>query len=309
MVLICGIPSESPLEMVITHLQKMRIPTIIFNQRNFADAAIEYTIDKDGIKGWLYYEDAAYRLEEIRAVYYRLMDYRQLPELKNVASGSAELESCARLHSLLDEWLEATDARVVNRHKAMASNNSKPYQLQLIEEAGFKVPATIVTTDADAVRQFRKTYKRIIFKSISGQRSIVKEYSTDDEQRLPLLKWCPAQFQQYIDGDNLRVHVIGQRLFATHITAKAIDYRYAFKETGEEAELTPITLSKKLEKNCLMLAQKLKLPFAGIDLKIASSGEVYCFEVNPSPGYSYFEANSGQPIARALAEYLAYGDA
>jgi hypothetical protein len=32
---------------------------------------------------------------------------------------------------------------------------------------------------------------------------------------------------------------------------------------------------------------------------------VFCFEVNPSPGYSYFEANTGQPIARAVARYLA----
>jgi hypothetical protein len=31
---------------------------------------------------------------------------------------------------------------------------------------------------------------------------------------------------------------------------------------------------------------------------------VYCFEVNPSPGFSYYEANAGQPISTAVAEYL-----
>ena len=55
---------------------------------------------------------------------------------------------------------------------------------------------------------------------------------------------------------------------------------------------------------CIDLAAGLGLAFAGIDLKFAPEGEVYCFEVNPSPGYSYFEANSGQPIAQAVADYL-----
>jgi len=33
--------------------------------------------------------------------------------------------------------------------------------------------------------------------------------------------------------------------------------------------------------------------------------EVYCFEVNPCPAFSYFEANTGQPIADAVAKHLA----
>jgi hypothetical protein len=43
-----------------------------------------------------------------------------------------------------------------------------------------------------------------------------------------------------------------------------------------------------------------------IDLRIGPDGEVTCFEVNPSPGYSYYEANTGQPIASSLARYLMY---
>ena len=58
----------------------------------------------------------------------------------------------------------------------------------------------------------------------------------------------------------------------------------------------------------MALARGLGLPFAGIDLKVAPDGRVVCFEVNPSPGFSYYEANTGQPIAAAVAEYLACGD-
>jgi D-alanine-D-alanine ligase-like ATP-grasp enzyme len=51
--------------------------------------------------------------------------------------------------------------------------------------------------------------------------------------------------------------------------------------------------------------QALNLAFAGIDLRITPQGAVYCLEVNPSPAFSCYEAHTGQPIAKALARYLA----
>ena len=34
------------------------------------------------------------------------------------------------------------------------------------------------------------------------------------------------------------------------------------------------------------------LEFAGIDLKVTPDNEVYCFEVNPCPAFSYYENNT-----------------
>ena len=52
-------------------------------------------------------------------------------------------------------------------------------------------------------------------------------------------------------------------------------------------------------------ARTLGLHFAGIDLRRAPDGRWFCFEVNPSPGFTYYEAHTGQPIADAVASYLA----
>ena len=43
------------------------------------------------------------------------------------------------------EWLDDAACLVVNRPRAMRSNVSKPYQLQLVAETGMPVPATLVT--------------------------------------------------------------------------------------------------------------------------------------------------------------------
>ena len=63
-------------------------------------------------------------------------------------------------------------------------------------------------------------------------------------------------------------------------------------------------LEPHLEAACIALSKALGLAFTGIGLRITPDGEVYCFEVNPSPAYSYYEANTGQPISTALARYL-----
>jgi glutathione synthase/RimK-type ligase-like ATP-grasp enzyme len=55
---------------------------------------------------------------------------------------------------------------------------------------------------------------------------------------------------------------------------------------------------------CRRLAHALRLPVAGIDLRRTPQGEWYCFEVNPSPAFSYYEAATHQPIAEAIAGLL-----
>jgi glutathione synthase/RimK-type ligase-like ATP-grasp enzyme len=66
-----------------------------------------------------------------------------------------------------------------------------------------------------------------------------------------------------------------------------------------------VELSDDLAEMCVKLSAGLGLALAGIDLKITKDNRVYCFEVNPSPAFSYYEANTGQPIALAVAGYLA----
>jgi glutathione synthase/RimK-type ligase-like ATP-grasp enzyme len=66
-----------------------------------------------------------------------------------------------------------------------------------------------------------------------------------------------------------------------------------------------MVLPDALAERCLRLAHALGLAVAGIDLKLAPDQQVYCFEVNPSPAFSYYEAHTGQPIAQAIARYLA----
>ena len=59
------------------------------------------------------------------------------------------------------------------------------------------------------------------------------------------------------------------------------------------------TLDKRID-----LARILDMEIAGVDLRITPDGEAYCFEVNPSPAFSWYEVRTGQPITSALCDLL-----
>jgi len=304
MILLCGIPTESPLEMVTNALRQLRVHHFVFNQRQVADMHIEYELDGGTPQGWIESGNELYQLVDFEGVYLRLMDDRYLPEMINEPEDSVLISHSRSVHDNLLSWLEVTEARVVNRPSAMASNNSKPYQAQLIRRHGLRVPDTLITNDPDLVHEFRSRHGQVIYKSISGVRSIVRTLEDGDLVRLEKIRWCPTQFQEFVSGDNVRVHVVGDRIFATRIYTDATDYRYAQAQVGKAAMLEAFDLNSDIAEKCISLSRSLQLPFAGVDLKVTPDGDVYCFEVNPCPGFSYFEANTGQPIALAVAEYL-----
>ena len=199
------------------------------------------------------------------------------------------------------------DGCVLNPPAAAGSNGSKPYQLSLIAAAGWAVPPTLVTSDQRAARAFIGGHGRVIYKSTSGMRSIVRRIDAPDraavELALSRLGHGPVQWQRWIAGTDWRVHVVGRRWFATEVLCDADDYRYA-PRAGQEVVLRPGRLPRGLGERTVALARRLGLGLAGIDLRRTPQGEWVCFEVNPQPGFSYYEESTGQPIAEAVAALL-----
>jgi glutathione synthase/RimK-type ligase-like ATP-grasp enzyme len=133
----------------------------------------------------------------------------------------------------------------------------------------------------------------------------VQELTLSDLCRLDDIRWCPVQFQARVPGVDVRVHVIGEQVFATRVTADATDYRYAGADGGEPARLEATDLADDVAQRCIDLTRSLGLRFSGLDLRVSPEGDVVCFEANPSPAYAYYEGHTGQPIAAAVARHLA----
>lgn len=245
----------------------------------------------------------------IRGAYLRPVEPELVPGLAQLPATAPDRVHARTLHDTLVAFTEVaptvTGCRVANRLSAMGSNMSKPYQAQTVVRHGFSTPTTLVSDDPQEVLAFADEQGPLVYKSISGIRSIVTAFDpVRDQARLGQLRWCPVQFQARVAGPDVRVHVVGDEVFAALVDSDAVDYRYAGRQTGRDARLSAYPLPDDLATRCVALAADLELPFAGLDLKLAPDGRVFCFEVNPSPGFSWYETEAGLPISRALARWL-----
>ena len=307
MILVCGGIADSVTEVVCARLNDCGYPYRFLDLGTYPDGyGIKWQWNGSGPHGFINGPDWNLDLDEVTGVYVRFLGPEARTPVPNVGPEIVPLVHF-ELDTGLMTLLEDLPCTVVNRCGGGMSNNSKVYQALLVREAGLLTPPTLVTNDPLAARRFYDDYEgEVIYKSLSGIRSIVKRLKPEQFDRFALLRHGPAQFQAFIPGENVRVHTVGDELFATRIISDVVDYRYAGRE-GLDVEMEPTTLPDEIAESCLRLANRLDLVLAGIDFKVTPEGKYYCFEVNPCPGFLYYEKYGRQPISLALANLLRDG--
>lgn len=306
MILVAGIPSEQPVRFLMDAADRLGIETVLLNPREAAHADLTLEQMSGTMRLRLHRAGETRDLSAANGVYTRLGRHDTLPEYKR--GTTEERARIVAWHALLNDWMETTSLPVLNRIKACNSNMSKPYQARIIATCGLEVPKTLITNDPEAALAFKARHGKVIFKSISAHRSIVRELAGPHMTRLEQIRYLPVQFQECVEGTDFRVHIIGKAIFATRIDSSAQDYRYA-SEDEAETSFVPTKIPPHIEAACLRLSDKLELPLCGIDLRKTPEGGYVCFEVNPSPAYSCYEEQTSQPISDAIAQWLETGSA
>ena len=304
MILVCGGLADIVTELFCSRLESMRTPYRLLDLGRFPEGVeVEWIWNSGEVSGFIRTGDWTLDLASVTGVFVRYLGMDGHAPFTTVPTGH-EHTALSEAQCGLVALVESLTCPVANKASVSMSNCSKPYQALLVRESGLLTPPTLITNDPDAALRFwDECGHRVIFKSLSGVRSTVRELDEGDRDRLPLLRYGPAQFQKFLAGDNIRVHTVGTEAIATRIRSGAVDYRYASHQ-GSRAELEPTELPPAVVEACVGLSQQMGLLLAGIDLKETPEGEYYCFEVNPSPGFAYYEQHTGQPISAVLVEAL-----
>ena len=263
-------PRDTPSQAVLAALRRRGSPAILLDETTLQD------VDKNtvGVNG------RQVKIRDISALYVRPTGSMPLP--------------------LLVQFAETAPVVVVNRFSAGRSNASKPYQAALIAAAGFDIPDTLLTTSPDAAREFVAEHRgEVIYKSISSVRSIVARWSAAAEARLAHLAHCPTQLQERLPPPDIRLHVVGSRVFGCEVHSNADDYRYAAR-AGIAVAMRETTVPDEIARRACRLTAALGLMAAGLDLRRRADGSFCCFEVNPSPAFTFYT-----PVARSIADALA----
>ena len=97
LILLWGLPGESPLAAVYEELVRLGIPTVLLDQRDVLDTEIELSVGSH-IQGFIRTPYQNIDLGAVTAVYLRPYDSRRLPEIaKAGATSSAWQHAIARL--------------------------------------------------------------------------------------------------------------------------------------------------------------------------------------------------------------------
>lgn len=302
MILLWGLAGDRPIASVRNELARMERTALLIDQRAVLEMSVEFSVDAD-VACVVEWDGLRLDLEKVSAAYVRPYDPLGVPAVAKAGQHSAEGRHAVAVYEALRLWSEMTSALVVNRMSAMASNSSKPYQLELIRAASFAVPETLVTTDPKAAAGFCDRFGDVVYKSVSGVRSIVSRVAPMKRGQLDAVAVCPTQFQEYVSGVDYRVHVVGDDVYVCELVSEADDYRYSERQ-GARVSRRQVDLPVDCADSCRTLAALLDLPVAGIDLRHTPSGEWFCFEVNPSPAFSWFDAPDCR-IAKRVAALLA----
>lgn len=198
----------------------------------------------------------------------------------------------------LGAWMDETEVRVVNRMGAHQLNSCKPAHYAWLSAAGLRVPPSLLSADAELVRGFVAAGRTVV-KPVSGVRATTREIGPGDLDRLAR-SGGPVLVQRLVEGDDVRVHVVGSAVIACRFASAAVDYR-----SDHDAQRSVVDIPAELADLLVARTAEQGLAFAGWDFKLDAAGRYWCLECNPMPGYSFYDRVCGGAISDALIELLA----
>lgn len=249
----------------------------------------------------------ALELTRARAVWWRRP---QSPDLARVTDGEVHTFTQNEWHEALNGVWQVLDVPWMNPPALDEVASRKANQLRVAAQLGLAIPETVITSDPDVARAFvgAQGRARTIFKTFSCTHAIWRETRLVGDEELALLdqvRLAPVIFQRYVPGDaDIRVTVVGPRLFAAAIHARDTDYPVDFRMSLGQARTEPCELPPAVAGRLRALMARLGLVYGAIDLRRTPEGEHVFLEVNTAGEFLFVEDRTGQPISRAVADWL-----
>jgi glutathione synthase/RimK-type ligase-like ATP-grasp enzyme len=296
---------------VIRQLQADGRHVLLFNLTELPDRAtlsIEY--DRNGQPRIDYAQSSgtSYPLHDVTAVWWRRP---QVPDLSSVTDPQVNLFTANEWNEAINGLWQLLDARWMNDPTCDDAASRKARQLRVAAEVGLKVPRTLITSDPARARRFVTELgpAGTIYKTFSCTHAIWREtrlLKSDDLAHLDAVRVAPVIFQEFIPAESdLRITAVGGQLFGASIRSVARDGLVDFRMSVGDAELAAAALPADISDKLQTLQRRLGLVYGAIDMRRTPDGEYYFFEVNTAGEFLFIEDRTDQPIAKAIADWLA----
>lgn len=223
------------------------------------------------------------------------------PVINNLHLSSKDLQLAYRnCESAIKWFLENTNCKMVNPAQSFYLHWIKPKQLKLFSDNWIKVPKTYITNDIDFIKDLMKNNsEKYIYKPVLGWYNTRLLTENDFFLISSSFSSSPITVQQYIKWVDIRVYIIGNKIYWLKIETDNIDFR-----DDNDVKVTPIKLDKKLKEDCFKVAKLSGYLFTWIDIKLDENWDYYFLEANPSPMFMKVEKETWYPISDDLVNLL-----
>jgi glutathione synthase/RimK-type ligase-like ATP-grasp enzyme len=231
-------------------------------------------------------------------------------ELTHTFSSQQWNDACLTLQrSLRCEWINST-------HGTKQAGD-RAEQLSLAKALGFNIPNTLITNDPSTARDFYHTcngdiiIKALHHHSVEIRDKVYSMYThrvaNEDLLRFDDLTYAPCILQERLHKQSdLRVTVVGDRIFATEIDSQSTKngrddmHRCPLKDLPKRA----VKLDDTVGELCLKIINSLGLKYGAIDFVINKNSSLTFLEVNPTGDWYWIEYQTGQPITDAMVDLM-----
>jgi len=292
---------------VVVHLNARAVPVVRLNPADLTGgASLSGEYAHGSFRGHLSSGGRLVGLDGLRSVWVR----RPGIPAARAARPSAWLteESAQALYGML----RSSGARWMNDPDAAHRARHKPWQLRLAQSCGLPVPATLITTFPQAAREFADRYPDLVVKPVSGA------HPQDPPRTVPTSRVAPdADFSAVAFGPTLlqrrvakradiRLTAVGERLLAarkpvdTDANPDEVDVRFA----ASTAPWEPAEVPPRIAESVRAYLRGAELAYGAFDFVEDADGTWWFLECNQSGQFGFIEVDTGQPIARTIAEWL-----
>jgi hypothetical protein len=155
--------------------------------------------------------------------------------------------------------------------------------------AGFRVPRTLVTQDAEQVRRFAEELDGdVVLKAVAGSPRaplLTLRLQPEHLEAPGPLRAMPTIYQELIPGEvHLRVNCFGDDVHAVEIRSAELDWR-----GNLDVPMSPIRLVADLEDRLRAVLRTLGLRMGIIDVKVTPDGEPVWLEINPQGQFLFLQ--------------------
>lgn len=212
----------------------------------------------------------------------------------------AVAERALAWYTLVSGWALAHEELRVPNRRSRQYGAIKPLALHLARALGLRVPATAFTNDVTALRQDVGGPR--VVKPIGG--GGLCEPLPEVLARTPTREGVAAQpaiVQERLEPPEIRVYVVGRRLFAFRVISERLDYRADDRTRVEPFDELPVDVGRPL----LALAERLGLDWAAADFKTdPRDGTLRFLEINSAPMFVAFDLACDGRLCDAMLDWL-----